>query len=909
MTSAFLVPREEWPFLICGPMLRRVTPDQVAVFVATSASFTAQLHVRQAGSSSSGDWKKSPSQTSVSLGGALHVLVITLTPPTALTVDLVYEYDVEFTVASSVKVCTDAGRELSRTTRPFGLSELGLLAGTRHVGLGDGALPSFAIQSSREKLRLIHASCRKPHGGGEDAMPFITELFGPNAATSAYARPHYLILTGDQIYADDVSISLLWLIQKTGTELMNNGTEPQGVTEKLTLPRKPKDPARPKLPEWPGGEVSFPGAKQWSAGKERQTLMQAFPEVSSEAKDSHLVFLAEFYAMYLLAWSPALWGSDWSADDSAKALNEYKKLAKQNKWPLGEEVSHKKVRSFAQGTSKVRRVLANVSTLMMFDDHEVSDDWNIDQTWPKDFRDGKNPLIQRIIRNALLAFAAFQAWGNDPDRFATGTAGRKLLDSANPNTPPKDNVFGTANCVDGLLRLGDFEASLSPSKKQPMLWHWGIDLPGSDYRILALDTRTRRQYNAASETALLDEAAMREQLPGPPPSGDNKITFVLSPAPVLGHPLLEEVIQPIAKKNMLGRTADAEAWSMHRECLTDLLHRLARYRQVVILSGDVHYGYSNRTDFRTLHERASASTARSAIFVQLCSSSAHNEEGKTLKIENLGTAGMDQRSWRGRRFATWQDHLVPTDASIESKIRDTPPAVGDGSGSPVKVMKQSERVLAEIVIEILGKLEAEAYKAVYSNAFLSLVAVSQAPFTSSVSGVSKIAAAKALLPQITQNIPRFMSFLYYKAQECTLPMLTEDSVDFPFTLPVGPWFSDDLRRSVGQILPAPNATDTGWAWTWTTTFLAGKPEDPLETPIVSTPFRLGLEANISTVIGRPNFGEVGLYVVDSNNRRVESLVHRINYIDATTHQRKLLDHRVLDLSPIPVTEPWAPVYS
>ena len=34
MTSAFLVPREEWPFLICGPMLRRVTPEQVAVFVA-----------------------------------------------------------------------------------------------------------------------------------------------------------------------------------------------------------------------------------------------------------------------------------------------------------------------------------------------------------------------------------------------------------------------------------------------------------------------------------------------------------------------------------------------------------------------------------------------------------------------------------------------------------------------------------------------------------------------------------------------------------------------------------------------------------------------------------------------------------------------------------------------------------
>jgi hypothetical protein len=218
MASAFLVPREEWPFLICGPMLRRVTPAQAAVFVATSASFTAQLHVRQAGSTSSGDWKKSPSQTPVSLGGALHVLVITLTPPTALTVDLVYEYDVEFTVASSVKVCTDAGDELSRTTRPFGLSDLGLLAGTRHVGLSVGALPSFAIQSSRENLRLIHASCRKPHGGGDDAVPFITELLSENSGLRASILHYALVLNGDENYADDAYTNLLLMPTKSDGE-------------------------------------------------------------------------------------------------------------------------------------------------------------------------------------------------------------------------------------------------------------------------------------------------------------------------------------------------------------------------------------------------------------------------------------------------------------------------------------------------------------------------------------------------------------------------------------------------------------------------------------------------------------------------------------------------------------------
>lgn len=206
-------------------MLRRVTPDQVAVFVATSASFTAKLRVRQAGSTGSGAWSESPSQTPVSLGGALHVLVITLTPPTALTVDLVYEYDVQFTVASSVKVRTDAGNELPRTTGPFGLSDLGLLAGTRHVGLSVGALPSFAIQSSREKLRLIHASCRKPHGGGDDAVPFITELLCEHSGLRGYELRHSLILSGDKIYAYAAYTNFLLTLKEVGGEGMDQFTE------------------------------------------------------------------------------------------------------------------------------------------------------------------------------------------------------------------------------------------------------------------------------------------------------------------------------------------------------------------------------------------------------------------------------------------------------------------------------------------------------------------------------------------------------------------------------------------------------------------------------------------------------------------------------------------------------------
>jgi hypothetical protein len=859
-------------------MLRRVTPDQVAVFVATSASFTAQLHVRQAGSTSSGDWKKSPSQTSVSLGGALHVLVITLTPPTALTVDLVYEYDVEFTVASSVKVCTDAGRELSRTTRPFGLSELGLLAGTRHVGLSAGALPSFAIQSSRAKLRLIHGSCRKPHGGGDDAMPFITELFGFDAATRASERPHYLLLTGDQIYADDVSTSLLWLLQETGRELMSS------FTETLTLP------------SWPGGEVSFPGRDQQDAGEQRQKLMTHFKNVSSEHKESHLVFLAEFYAMYVLVWSPALWGPGWFVAWKSKSLfpspeqearDEYEKLAEDNIWPGEEAKRHQSVRTFAQGTSKVRRVLANVSTLMMFDDHEVSDDWNLNQTWRNASLD--DPFLQRIVRNALIAFAAFQAWGNDPARFATGTAGRKLLNAANPNTSSADNVFETPDCVDGLLGLGDFNASLPPSEKQPMLWHWAIDPALYDYRILALDTRTRRNYDDNSGTGLLQPMAMEQQLPVPP-SGDLKVTFVLSPAPVLGHPLLEEVIQPLANKFSKGLTADAEAWSMNRECLTDLLHRLAKFRQVVLLSGDVHYAYSNLTYFQSRNEPGPSPSPGSAVFIQLCSSSAHNEERLTRTIEKVGPAGMGTRSWRGRRFGTWNDYLLPNDrGSVKNLIKGALPDFGNGTSGPVKV---DEKVMDELVREIL-------------NGISCVQLVTFALHLLPPAGPALDQAGKtALVEQVKQNSPLALAHLYYLVNASTLPVLTNQSTNFAFTLPVGPWFSSQLRDAIRLILPDPTPTDTAWAWTWTTTFIDGWIErSSLPGPAKS--YELGQQASRRTIVGRPNFGEVTFYRLSSGAERLE---HRIHLIPFTDQGLVIVDH-IADLDPLPVTRTWPEVYA
>jgi phosphodiesterase/alkaline phosphatase D-like protein len=66
---------------------------------------------------------------------------------------------------------------------------------------------------------------------------------------------------------------------------------------------------------------------------------------------------------------------------------------------------------------KVRRALANVPVYMMLDDHEVTDDWNLNPMW-KD-RVYTNPLGKTVLRNGILAYGLFQGWGNDPEYFET----------------------------------------------------------------------------------------------------------------------------------------------------------------------------------------------------------------------------------------------------------------------------------------------------------------------------------------------------------------------------------------------------------------------------------------------------------------------------------------------------------
>ena len=249
-------------------------------------------------------------------------------------------------------------------------------------------------------------------------------------------------------------------------------------------------------------EVFQPGQLSWDApeiqpGERRSAWLKANSELTSEHLDNHLMFLGEFYAMYLFAWSDVLWPTvlwgrtvwleentlfpslhDPSASDKTKDAS--KAALESEKAVLSETVF------FAGDTRRVRRALANVPTMMAFDDHEVTDDWNIDALWDEKAR--SDPALNRIVRNGLASYAVFQAWGNDPARFLTGK-GQALLDAlskpasggaAKPialNDPPPPSVAT-------LLDVGPTAAS----NADRVLWDWTLDGPGM--RVIALDSRT-----------------------------------------------------------------------------------------------------------------------------------------------------------------------------------------------------------------------------------------------------------------------------------------------------------------------------------------------------------------------------------------------------------------------------------
>jgi hypothetical protein len=124
-----------------------------------------------------------------------------------------------------------------------------------------------------------------------------------------------------------------------------------------------------------------------------------------------------------------------------------------------------------------------------------------------------------------------------------------------------------------------------------------------------------------------------------------EVTFVISAAPVFGPDIVEQLAWPLAQSMIdavhLGKGLDAngfqqgevgsekfdaEGWSSNDQAREDLLKRLATYPAVVMLGGDVHFGYTAVLDY---YKKGAAKPSR---IVQLTSSPFRNVSKPQIKL-------------------------------------------------------------------------------------------------------------------------------------------------------------------------------------------------------------------------------------------------------------------------------------
>lgn len=620
--TGYLPELEQLPLIIAGPILRHTQADEVTVWLALRKPdvITLKAYETRDGSGSVLDRVILQGQRdTVALGKNLHIVAVTATPAgdSLLTPGRVYAYDL---------YCQEADKSLTEAINCDRQSH--------SISYFSHQLPTFSLAAQDlNSLRIVHGSCRKPHGGGTDALSCLDNLLR-DAASSANQRPQQLFLTGDQIYGDDVADPLLWLSQGINRLLFGWSEE---------LPLQAGTILSEELPPGRRSEVARieGGLTAMLRGKE------------DKAK-SHLFSFGEYAVSYLLAWSPVLLPQD---IPNKEAYNSSPDKVWQHEL---EEIA-----SFFKSLKEVRRALANVVVYTICDDHDVSDDWYLNREWC-DRVLGK-PLGKRVVQNGLLAYAMFQAWGNTPQHFASGSNGAKLFDLASQWLQSQGQDLAAKAECDRYLGIpqSDFttatpeyqlDKDVLVLKREPEAIPWHYTVIGANHEVIVLDTRTWRGYPPEIEQKLqppmlLSPHGFKQQLEVPlaekPPHIE--ATFVVLPTNLVALGIIDRIQQYELSRDRVFSTDVGDSWNFHETAFATLLLNLCHNRdRIIILSGDIHYSCAVRLVHQNHH------TQETSIIVQLTSSAIKNSELATRLIHTKLKSLLPEST---ERFLGWNKSL------------------------------------------------------------------------------------------------------------------------------------------------------------------------------------------------------------------------------------------------------------
>lgn len=676
------------PLLLAGPIVRRVEPKLTSVWVALRDESRVKLELWESDVTSTSDPGQlvateretfgTASADTIRIGDKLHLALVTWegTDAKVLKRGTRYAYNVTFTPKGGGDAADLSSLKLLKT-------DADAPAPVEALGYEDNMLPTFVtVPEGLVNLKIAQGSCRKTFGSGDDALAFLDGIIEKHR-TTVEKRPQQLFLTGDQIYADEVAEMLLPAIVEVGHELI--GKSGDGPWERVAV----KVPGSDRQ-LWPADLKHFPAAR-------RQNLVHDAAHFTSSHAHSHLLSFGEFCAMYLFAWSNAVWpeslatkeaiyadpGDDVPAvHDLLTPLDDDSEDDGLEKLKGAYAARRKEVEQFRRALPKARRVLANVATYMINDDHEVTDDWYLTERWRHQVL--STTLGRYILGNALAAYGLFQAWGNDPEAFSRGP-NKEFLDKTTALFPantdgPVDAAHAELQTLVGMVN--------DPLATPDEFVHWYFTVGGPNHTVIGLDTRNwRKGRSLYSPPALIAESMLEKQITETTRPQGKEVTFVISPVPVLGLPTIEEIIQKgytlyldvdRAFGNGVGAAdKDPEPWSYEPYAFENLLERLRDHERIIFLSGDVHYAFAADLDY--WQKGAGDALEARARFVQFTSSALKNVENSLITLASVPIAQF-----------VFENLEAPVARLVWNEVDPAPVTPPDGGRLPAKVRNRLE---------------------------------------------------------------------------------------------------------------------------------------------------------------------------------------------------------------------------
>jgi hypothetical protein len=243
---------------------------------------------------------------------------------------------------------------------------------------------------------------------------------------------------------------------------------------------------------------------------------------------------------------------------------------------------------------EIRWLMSTVPTAMIFDDHDVRDDWNTSAAWRAEMRE--KPWWRERIRAGLASYWVYQHIGNlAPEDLASSADYRKIVEHDGDTWP----------LLVDLADRADTENDGAKGARFSFRWDIGRS------RLLMIDSRNGRILEGG-ERLLLSESEFSwiERQAAAPGEVDHLLIGTSIPW-LLPHAIgdLESVNEiAAARPGRRGRiaetvrqAADLEHWAAFRasfDRLTAMIGRAAGsgVATVSVLSGDVHHSYAARAN-------------------------------------------------------------------------------------------------------------------------------------------------------------------------------------------------------------------------------------------------------------------------------------------------------------------------